>query len=105
MEFIGPQTTWLRPNSLLQLLTWVKRHPEAQLVSACTSTEHHPRTKSFSMKKEVIIQIDWLKELHSFEVYDNHICVGGGVTVAHLKQSLHSILASLPSKTVDLQGP
>jgi xanthine dehydrogenase iron-sulfur cluster and FAD-binding subunit A len=67
---------------------------EANLVSGCTSNEYHPL--KVHLTKQVIIQIDWMKELHSFEVYENHICVGGGLTISQLKVHLHHAIKTLP---------
>lgn len=94
VEFIGHKVHWIRPNSLIQLSSSLKKHPEANLVSGCTSTDYHPQR--IHLKKEVIIQIDWMKELHSFEIYENHICVGGGITIAQLKQHLHVAIKTMP---------
>jgi xanthine dehydrogenase iron-sulfur cluster and FAD-binding subunit A len=69
-------------------------HPEAELVSGCTSEDFHPN--QVFLKKTVIVQINWLKDLHSFEVYDNHVCIGGGMTIADVKLNLHAAAADLP---------
>lgn len=94
VEFIGQKIHWMRPTNLIQLSSFLRKYPEAKLVSGCTSIDNHPQRVHF--EKEAIIQIDWLKELHSFEIYENHICVGGGVTVAQLKKHLHEAMMTLP---------
>ncbi|XP_035705200.1 xanthine dehydrogenase/oxidase isoform X2 [Folsomia candida] len=94
VEFVGHKLTWIRPQSLIELSSHLKKHPAAKIVSGCTSTEYHPQR--VSLLKEIIVQIDWLKELHSFEIYENHICIGGGLVIAQLKHHLHHAMQALP---------
>lgn len=94
VQFQGPKVLWLRPSSLIELSTCLQKHPEAKIVSGCTSEDNHPQKVYFD--KVVFVQINWLKELHSFEVYENHVCIGGGLTVAEVKQHLLEAVKTLP---------
>ncbi|CAL8083327.1 unnamed protein product [Orchesella dallaii] len=94
VEFQGPKVKWFQPTSLLELTSCFARNPDARLVSGCTSEEFRPEQPGFL--KCSVIQISRLKELHSYEVYDNHICIGAGLSVAEIERHLNSTLEKLP---------
>lgn len=85
---------WLQPSSLLELTSCFSRNPDARLVSGCTSEEFRPDQPGFL--KCSVIQISRLKELHSFEVYDNHVCIGAGLTVTEIDKHLTEHVGKLP---------
>lgn len=85
---------WFQPTSLLELTTVFARNPDARLVSGCTSEEFRPEQPGF--RKCSVIQISRLKELHSFEVYDNHVCIGAGLSVTEVENHLSATVEKLP---------
>lgn len=94
VEFQGPKVKWFQPTSLLELTSCFARNPDARLVSGCTSEEFRPEQPGFV--KCSVIQISRLKELHSFEVYDNHVCIGAGLTVTDIERHLTETVSKLP---------
>lgn len=90
---------WFQPTSLLELTSCFARNPDARLVSGCTSEEFRPDQPGFL--KCSVIQISRLKELHSFEVYDNHVCIGAGLTVTEIDKHLTETVSKLPGLYID----
>ena len=85
------RTRYLLPTRLQDLLALRAGHPQAQLVAGCTDvglwvTKMH-------MRFETVLDVTRVAELRRIERYDNHIAIGGTVT---LTEAFAALVAERP---------
>ena len=76
---LKPDSPYISPTTLAELLAARQRHPQAQLVAGCTDvglwvTKQH-------LQFERVIDITQVAELRRVETYPHHIAIGAAVTL------------------------